>query len=418
MSTAPHADRPLAEIHPFDPAVLESPYDYYRKLREEAPVFRDPHTNLVFVSSYERVLEVLRNHELFSNRFGVAMGGSGRGPKPEVNEVLQQGYPPVDTMLTADPPEHKRFRGLVNKAFTPRRVNALEPAIQKIADELVDRFIGDGRFEVMTQFSVLLALTVIADQLGVPRSDLPKFRHWTEGFTTQLSGMAADEDEVEAARRIVEYQQYFAEKLEEARLAPREDIISDLVRARLEGERPLDVPESLSIIQQLLVAGHETTAASIAEGVWLLIQNPDQLALVREDPSRIPNMIEEVLRLTTPTQNMWRVTKEACELGGVEIPAGQMMMIRYGAANRDPAVFPEPDRFDVLRENASEHLAFGHGIHFCIGAILARKEMLVAFRTLLARLDNWRLAPGAKPAHKPSVLLRGLYELPVEFDPA
>jgi cytochrome P450 len=409
----------LDAIHPFDPAILETPWAYNARMRAEAPVYRDPHAGIYHVASYEHLLEAVKNHEVYSNRFAPAMGGTpgADSTNPELKALAERAYPGVDTMLTADPPEHKRFRGLVNKAFTPRRVNKLEGGIEALADELIDAFEPAGEFEVISQYAVLLPLTVIADQLGVPRSDLAQFKRWTDGFTAQLSGMASAEDSVEAVKRIVEYQEYFAARLEECKSDPRDDIISDLVRARLDGERPLDTAESLSIIQQLLVAGNETTAASIAEGLLLLIQNPDQLALVREQPDLIPNLVEEVLRLTTPTANMWRKAKQTSVLGGVEIPKDSMMLLRFASANRDEKVFPDPDRFDVRRENASEHLAFGHGVHFCIGAMLARKEMNVAFRKLLGRLDGLRLTPGREaPRHKPSVLLRGLAELHVSFD--
>jgi cytochrome P450 len=409
--------RPLTDLHPFDPAILESPFAFYRRLHAEAPVHRDPHTKLVLVASHARVLEVLRQPEIFSNHFGRALMGRTQTP-PEVAEIQAQGFPAVDTLLTADAPEHKRFRGLVNKAFTPRRVGVLEPGVRKIAEDLVDRFVGAGHCELISQFAVELPLTVIADQLGVPRRDLDRFKRWTDGFTTQLSGLASPESAKHAAREIVAFQHYFADRLEEAREAPRDDIISDLVRARLEGERPLDVPESLSILQQLLVAGHETTAAAIAEGVLLLLQNPDQLERVRSDPGLVPNLVEEVLRLAAPTQNMWRLVKRDCELSGVAIREGELVLISFGAANRDPAQFPDPEHFDVGRENAAEHVSFGHGTHFCIAAMLARKEMEVAFQTLLSRLRSVRLEPGFQPSHKPSVLLRGLRELPLEFEAA
>jgi cytochrome P450 len=399
---------PLGAIHPFDPAVLETPWDFYRRLRAEAPVFRDPHTGIFHVASYDLVLEAVRDHELYSNRFAPAMGGSLAGAEPgsELAALADRAYPGVDTMLTADPPEHRRFRGLVNKAFTPRRVNA-------------DAFAADGRFEVLSQFSVLLPLTVIADQLGVPRTDLAQLKRWTDGFTAQLSGMADAEGRLEAVKRIVEFQHYFAARLAEVRAAPRDDILSDLVRARLEGERPLDTPESLSILQQLLVAGNETTAAAIAEGLLLLVQHPDELARVRSDASLLPNLVEEVLRLATPTASMWRKAKRDAVLGGVAIPAGSMLLLRFASANRDERRFPDPDRFDVRRANAGEHLAFGHGIHFCLGAMLARKEMELAFRAVLARLPGLRLADGhPAPRHKPSVLLRGLAELHLAFEPA
>jgi len=409
----------LAKTHPFDPAVLASPIEYYRALRAEAPVYRDPFTGIHHVASYDLVLEVLRDFETYSSRFAPAMGGAALAQlagDAELAALAARSYPPVDTMLTADPPEHRRFRGLVNKAFTPRRVDDLESGVAALAGELIDRFAADGRFEVLTQFSVPLSLTVIADQLGVPRADLAKFKRWTDGFTAQLSGLAFGEDAKEAARRIFEFQQYFAARVEEARRAPREDILSDLVRARLEGERPLDMPETLSILQQLLVAGNETTAAAIAEGLLLLVRNPDQLRLVREDVSLVPNLVEEVLRLAAPTASMFRKVARDAVLGGVAIPAGSMLLLRFASANRDETQFPDADRFDVRRANAAEHLSFGHGIHFCIGAALARREMQVAFRALLGRLDGFRLSAGhPEPHHKPSVLLRGLAELHLDF---
>jgi cytochrome P450 len=405
---------PLGDINPFDPAVLVEPWDYYRRVREAAPVYRHPRLGIYLISSYRAVSEVVRNWEAFSNRFGAALAGRGE-PPPEVREAAREGYPPVDTMLTADPPEQKRFRSLVNKAFTARRVESLEPRMRVIAHELVDRFAARGRVELLSEFAQPLPLTVIAEQLGAPREDLRLFRRWTDGFIEQLSGVADLAGQVRAAKLIVEFQKYFAARLEERRAAPQTDILSDIVHARVEGERPLDVPEMLSILQQLLVAGNETTASAIGEGVWLLLAHPEQLALVRERSELVPNLVEEVLRLATPTANMWRVCKKETEVAGVAVPAGSMCMLRFAAANRDPAQFADPDRFDVTRANAGEHLAFGLGIHHCIGASLARKELAVAFDVLLERFADLRLTPGAKaPGHKPNVLLWGLERLELD----
>jgi cytochrome P450 len=333
-----------------------------------------------------------------------------------VLEVAKQGYPPVDTMLTADPPEQKRFRKLVNKAFSAKRVDSLEARVEGIANELVDRFEAKGRAELLSEFAQPLPLTVIAEQLGAPREDLARFRRWTDGFLAQLSGVASLAGQVEAARLIVEFQHYFAAKLEERRKEPHDDIISDIVHAQVEGERPLDLPEMLSILQQLLVAGNETTASAIVEGLWLLIRHPEQLQRVRREPALLPNLVEEVLRLATPTANMWRISTQESEVAGVRIPAGALCMVRFAAANRDPAKFPEPDRFDVGRANAGEHLAFGLGIHHCLGAALARKELVVAFGTLLGRLDGFALDAGAPvPRHRPSILLWGFDSLPITF---
>ena len=408
------ATLPIGQINPFDPAVLADPWDYYRRVREEAPVWRHPQLGIFLISSYRAVLEVVKSWEVFSNRFGAVMGGA-RQPPAEVLAVAREGYPPVDTMLTADPPEQRRFRSLVNKAFGARRVEALEPRIAEIAHELCDSLAARGRAELLAEFAQPLPLTVIAEQLGAPRTDLRLFRRWTDGFVAQLSGVADLAGQVEAAKLIVEFQKYFAARIEERRADPRSDIISDIVHATLEGERSLDVPEMLSILQQLLVAGNETTASAITEGLWLLLRNPAQLARARREPALLENLVEEVLRLATPTANMWRVCKKTVTVEGVEIPAGSMCMLRFAAANRDPAVFPDPDRFEIARANAREHLAFGHGIHHCIGAALARKEMAVAFRVLLERFDDFRLAADAPPpAHKPNVLLWGLDRLELE----
>jgi cytochrome P450 len=218
---------------------------------------------------------------------------------------------------------------------------------------------------------------------------------------------------------IVEFQKYFEKVLNDRAENPQADIVSALINARVEGERPLNMAECLSILQQLLVAGNETTASTICEGMRLLVDNPDQLALLREDPERIPNAVEEMLRLTTPTANMWRVCIRDTELGGVEIPSGSAMLVRYSAANRDPAIFPDPHRFDVARANADEHLAFGGGVHFCLGAQLARAEMLKSFEALLERLPNPRFPKGSPPLeYPPNILLRGMTALPLEFDPA
>ena len=405
----------LETLNPFDPSLLSDPWDYYRRVRERAPVYREPNTGIFLISSFSAVSAVLRDWERFSNRFARAMGGLGQ-PPPEVMEVAEHGYPPVDTMLTADPPEQKRFRKLVNKAFSAKRVDTLTAHVEEIACQLVERIEGRGRAELLSEFAQPLPLTVIAEQLGAPREDLALFRKWTDGFVAQLSGVASLAGQVEAARLIVEFQHYFAARIEERRKQPHDDIISDIVHAQALGERSLDVTEMLSILQQLLVAGNETTASAIVEGLWLLIQHPAQLARVQRTPALIPNLVEEVLRLATPTANMWRLCTQDSEIEGTKIPGGSMCMVRFAAANRDPAQFSDPEGFDVGRVNAAEHLAFGMGIHHCIGAALARKEMNVAFRTLLGRLDGFALDAGAPaPRHKPNILLWGFDSLPITY---
>ena len=409
--------RPLVDYNPFDPAVIVDPVDYNALLRAEAPVHRDPHTGIFQIASYETVVEAVKQPEIFSNRFAVALGGGTGAVDPEVAAIAKQGWPAVDTMLTADPPEQKRFRSLVNKAFTPRRVNDLTPKMETLCDELIDAFAVDGAVELRSQFAVPLPLTVIAEQLGVPREDLPRFKAWADGFVAQLGQMADHEGRIAAAKLILEFQEYFAEILEQRRKAPQDDIISDVVNADVEGERRLDTAECLSILQQLLVAGNETTASAITEGMRLLATHPEERVRVEADPELIPNLVEEVLRLATPTSTMWRVVTSDTKLGGVEIPGGSIAMLRFASANRDESVFAEPARFDVGRANAGDHVSFGLGIHFCLGAQLARKEMQTAFRKLLERLPNARLSEAhGEPIVAPNILLRGLTELHLEFD--
>jgi len=258
---------PLNELTPMNPEVLACPHAFNERLRKEAPVYQCPHTGITFVSDYETITRIAKDHETFSNRFSTAMPTGDSKVDPRLIEIQKKGYPPVDTMLTQDPPIHRRYRGMVNQAFTARRVATLEPYIEKLCHELIDGFVDAGRCEFVVDFAERVPLTVIADQLGVPLSDYELFKSWSDAFVAQLSQMASPDEALEAAQLILDYQNYFAEKIEERRANPQDDIISDIVHAQFENERPLDVPEMLSIIQQLLVAGNETTTHSIAEGI-------------------------------------------------------------------------------------------------------------------------------------------------------
>ncbi|HAR30342.1 MAG TPA: cytochrome P450 [Gammaproteobacteria bacterium] len=415
MSQTDVLSLPLAASTPMSPDVLQCPHEYNARLRREAPVYRCPHTGIVFVSDYDTVCKVAKDHQTFSNRFGQAMRADTE-IDPRLIEAQKEGYPPVDTMLTQDPPLHRRYRGMVNEAFTARRVATLEPAIERVCEELIERFADAGRCEFVEHFAERVPMTVIADQLGVPLTDYELFKRWSDAFVAQLSRLATPDEEVEAVKLIVQFQKYFAAKIEERRADPKDDIISDIVHARFENERPLDIPEMLSILQQLLVAGNETTTHCIAEGILLLIDNPDQHALLKANPDLVTNFTEEVLRLATPTANMWRVATADTEINGVAVQKGGMVQIRFSSADRDEAVFPQPDRLDVTRPNVRSHIAFGHGVHMCIGASLARGELNVAFRVLIEKLDNFTLdCPREELHYAPNALLRGLSNLPIRF---
>lgn len=404
----------VKDFHPFAPETVACPYPFYAAMRSEAPVYQVPGQNFFIISKYEDIERVLLDTARFSSKTGP---GVKQQPPQDVLDIWAQGWLPVATLLTNDPPAHRRYRGLVNKAFTPRRVAELEPSIRQIANELVDQFVGVGHVELVEQFAVPLPLTVIADALGVPRADLPTFKRWSDDSVAPLGGMISHERELACARSTVEFQHYFANKLEERRAHPQDDILADLLNARLEGETPLNMGEMLNILQQLLVAGNETTTSLIASAMMLLLQHPEQRAAVWADRSRIPNLIEEALRMESPVQGLFRMAKVDVEIGGVTIPAGSRIVIMYASGNRDDEKFAQADKFDVCRANAKDHFAFGAGIHYCLGAPLARLEGKIAFEVLLDRLTNLRLAPGKKDfTHTPSFILRGLQTLHVEFD--
>ncbi|MEO8812441.1 MAG: cytochrome P450 [Caulobacteraceae bacterium] len=414
---------PLHEIDAFDPAVLQDPYPYFARLRAEAPVHRDPATGIVSVSTRDLVMEVNRQPLVFSNDFAAHLrSGSIGGMADEETAILSEGWPVTNTMLTADPPAHTRYRKLAGKAFTYKRVEAMGDYVANVTNDLIDGFVGDGRCEFKAAFANHLPMTMIADSLGAPRADMDLFHRWSEAFVVQLGGVSDKVARLEAARRIVEFQRYFVARIEEKRAAPTEDIISDLVHADLaeEGDpRKMNYPELLSILQQLLVAGNETTAHSLTAGLYYLIANPDQMARLAADPALIDGFVEETLRFLSPTNNMWRVATRDAAIGGVPVKAGETILVRYGAANRDESHFPDADRFDIGRADARSHLAFGAGIHTCIGASLARKEMAVAFPIVLSRLKNLRFAEGRNAfRYVPNLLLRGVEELHVAFDPA
>jgi cytochrome P450 len=410
----------ITKVNMVSPEVLECPYPYYERVREEAPVHQTP-LGFWAVSRYEDVLSVVRNPEMFSS---LAQSNSFvTTPPPEVIEIAKQGYPRVNTLLSNDPPSHTQFRNLVNKAFLPKRVAQLEDSIRKITNDLIDAFINDGKVDLVEQFAVGVPLTVIADALGVDRADMPKFKKWSDDSVAPLSGMLTPERQIECAHSRIEFQNYMVDRVHEREANLRDDLLSDLVQARFDsGERAgegMTMAEMLDVIAQLLVAGNETTTKLIAAATLMLIENPEQMAKVRADHSLIPNLVEEALRMEAPVQMLPRFTKEDVEVGGVAIPKGSVVMVMYGCANRDGAKYPNPDMFDIERDNARTQMAFGQGPHFCVGAALARSEARIAFELLLSRLNNIALASVETPTHRElSMTLRGLTNLHLTFTPA
>lgn len=400
---------PLSDDHLAEPTATDS------WLRQHRPVHRTA-DGVHVVSRRADVDACLHDPATFSNRFGRVIRGRDR-LSPDALEILREGWPPVDTLFTTDPPEHRRFRSLVNRAFTARRVSELEPSIASVASQLVDDCLVQGKVDLVEGLAVPLPLTVIADQLGVPRDDLPSFKRWSQAVVSELGRHSDRDEQLRTAWISLEFQRYFHRRIEERRIEPRDDILSDLVHAEVEGEEPLDDAELLMMLQQLLVAGNETTTNGIASMMALLLEYPEQLAAVREDRSLVGGVIEETLRLEAPIQGMWRITTTDTQIDGCPLSTDDLVLLRYGSANRDEAHYDDPERFDPRRPNPRGHLAFGAGIHFCVGAALARAEMRIALETLLERTSDIR-GLSRDRYHPPHLLIRGLTELPVALVPA
>jgi cytochrome P450 len=399
------------ELNPLSPENIECPFGFFARLRREPPLYV-PDVRFFLISRYEDVQQVLLHPEIFSS---AGSPGVRRKVPAEVLKIISKGFRPVPTIQTTDPPAHQRYRSLFSKAFSSRRVAQLEPAIRQIANELVDGFINDGRVDLVSQFAVPFPLTVIATWLGLPPADLPKLKRWSDDAAAPLGGMLDRQQEIECAQGEIDAQHYFAAKIDERRREPRDDILTDLCTTPLEGTEVLDNGAIYHLLIQLLVAGNESVRSLISSAMLLLLNHPRQMVAVREEPEAIPNFIEEALRLDPPIKAFFRVARSDTELGGVRIPAGSRLAVLYASANRDEHHFHAPDVFDIHRGDASGHLAFGLGIHYCLGAPLARTEARIAFEVLLSRLKDIRLSAGNDFKHTVSFIFRGLKTLHLEF---
>ncbi|HET9856191.1 MAG TPA: cytochrome P450 [Methylomirabilota bacterium] len=394
------------QFNPMDPAFVADPYPTYHRLRAEDPVHHSP-LGFWVLTRYPDVMAMLRDPRLIKEpiaafvaaRFGMAAPPPGLGL----------------SMLDRDPPDHTRLRGLVSKAFTPKALERLRPHIQKIVDELLAGAAGKGQMDLIEEFAYPLPVRVICEMLGVPVRDHERFKVWGLDIARGLDAIMLPPDS-EVGRRSISGRRaladYFRELIAERRAAPRDDMLSALIAAEEAGDK-LNEEELLATCILLLVAGHETTVNLIGNGTLALLRHPDQLQKLRENPGLIGTAVEELLRFDGPVQRTARIPSEDLTIGGRTILKGEMVMPFLGAADRDPAQFPDPDRLDITRAD-NRHIAFGMGIHFCLGAPLARMEGQIAINTLLARLPKLALAT-EQPQFRQSLTLRGLQALPVSF---
>jgi cytochrome P450 len=380
----------------FSDEVRRNPYPLYDQLRSAAPLFQVPGTGLWMIFDYEGVKRALADHDAFSSRYG-----------PE-------------WLIFLDPPRHTKLRALLTRAFTPRVVASLEPRIRELSRALLDQTIERGEMDLAADFSVPLPLMVIAAMLGIPAADRPRFTRWNDAilnmsYTILDRGEAARAATEEFSAVTAEMRAYLTGLLAGRRAQPVDDLLTRLVEAEVDGER-LTHEEILGFFQLLLLAGQETTTNLINNALLCFTENPDQLARLRAAPDLLPSAIEEVLRYRSPLQWIGRVTRRNVEVHGQVIPAGKLVLAMIGSANRDPRQFPGADRFDVTRE-PNPHLAFGHGLHFCLGAPLARLEARIALADLLERVKDFRLASDEPWEPRKGLHVHGPARLPIRFAP-
>jgi cytochrome P450 len=388
----------VAEFSPYAYEFHEDPYPIYARLREEAPVYRNETDDFWALSRHADVLAAFKDWRRFSNTQGVSIDPAARAG----------GARAGISFLALDPPEHTRFRSFVSRGFTPRRVAALEPRIREIAAEYLDELVGSGGFDVIEDFAGKLPMDVISEMLGVPRADRAELRTWADLLVHREEGVRDVPPEgVEAFGRI---RSYFQELLAELRRHPGDDLLSALI-ALDEDDAPSEA-DLLSFCNLMIVAGNETTTKLLGNALYWLWANPAERARLQDDLGRIPQWVEETLRYDNSTQALMRITTDEVEVRGVAIPAGAAVLLLVGSGNRDPEVFPDPDRYDILRDT-TDMLSFGRGTHFCMGAALARLEARVAFEEWWKRFPDYEVQQaGVRRVH--SVNVRGFAALPIK----
>jgi cytochrome P450 len=401
-----------------DPGILQDPAPYYAALRERGPVWREPHHGVVILSGIAEILEVYADHERFS-AIVAALGPLVKVPEPDAGEswaeVIERrrSVIPMGEMLTSiDPPRHTRHRALIGKLFTPNRIEENEEFMWSLADRLVDEIAVRGEVEFGAAYARPFTLLVVADLLGVPREDHDTFRGWLRG---DKGNVGNPEGEHSGDQVFANLHPYFTRYIEARRTAPGDDVMSRLASVRFpDGELP-DVEDVVRLASILFAAGQETTARLLCAGMRILAEEPTLADGLRADPGGIPNFVEECLRLEGPIKATFRLALQDTKIAGVDVPAGTIVMGLIGAANRDPRVFAEPDRFDPKRPNARRNVAFGHAEHFCPGASLARAEARASFERLLARFDDFELVDPSTLRYAETFIIRGLNDLPLRF---
>lgn len=400
-----------------DPTVQRCPFPAYNAVRERGPVYQDPATGWYFVFDYELVRSLTADTTRLSSFTGILMCKQKSEFQDQLDRIFrEEGYPQIPLLVVGDPPEHRFHRSFVDKAFTAARVKRMEDYLEGVVDEMIDRFIDKPEIEFRSEFAAIVPQAVLADQLGIPRSDLPKLKRWTDAVIANQDQSNSQEKQLEYAHIICELHRYAAAKVEEYRRQPNECLLSDIANGQVDG-RQLTMQEVAALCEQVMAGGNDSSANAILNAMQRLIEQPELQQQLHEQPQLIPAFVEESLRLDAPVQGLFREPKEDIEIAGVKIPKGSVVVLKWGAANRDPAQFPEPDRIDLSRPNANRHLSFGYGAHICVGNMLARGEIRISIAKLLQRMKHFRFSRGeASVVRDPHFFAWGPRALYLSFD--
>jgi len=396
-------------VDPFAPESLEDPYELYEYLQREAPVHQLPGTEIWIVTRHADVVEAAAKPEVFSSNIS-AVVYTGGGPNPVVLAADPDAIGAVDVLATADPPDHTAQRKLMNRVFSAKTISALEPTIREFVVRALDEALQGGSMEWMNDLSIPLPVVVISNVLGLPPEDGDQLKTWGDAGVDLLSGVAPVERMGECWQLMVGFLAYLRQHLAEPTPG---SVTAEIAEAVARGD--LNEREGVSLMLQLVIAGSESTASLMGSAVKMLAQDHRLQDDLRAHPAKIPVFLEEALRLESPFRGHFRITKEATTLGGVDLPKGSRVMLMWGAGNRDERAYHDPARPDLERDKPKQHLAFGSGIHFCLGAPLARLEARVALEELLARTSTVALSDGEQPRHHPSIFVRRLESLPLKL---
>ena len=403
----------FTEFNPFEPSQASDPYPIYAQAREAAPIFFSPILDMWVVTRHEDICEIARDTDRFSN--SRAVNAVGEIPS-EVLAIFSTSDVRPEFLVEIDPPAHTRVRRLSNKGFTPQRVAALEPQVRELTNELVDVFVQEGKADLMAQFADMLPRMVICAAVGVPRADIPKFGQWTDDWANFLVTVGLPlGKQLAGARGAVALQEYSKALIQQRREHPEDDLLTDLVQAQ-EDDRHLSMNELVGLIMSFLIAGTVTSSDLIGNALVLLLRQPELWQALCEKPELALRLVEETLRRDTSIPGLMRVAMEDVTFKGVSVKKGDRLMLAFASANHDETVFQDARRFDIERENVQKHLAFGQGIHYCIGAPIARLEGKVALEVLSQRLPNLRFQPDTPVTFRPSLVYHGPEHLHLMWD--